>query len=179
MKKINKKFYLSAFIILGVLALILLFVGAMLENEDWVYTFIVPIFVIYVIGLVFHYKAWQAIQDGYATTSAAKAVGYLFIPMYNLYWLFRSLYGFANDYNDYIKRREIKTKKLPVLLYFYQCVLIIIFSISTRFESDGAVLVMFIALVWLYINLIIIVNKSANGVNALCKSVESEPVSDA
>jgi len=34
------------------------------------------------------YKAWEAIQNGHARTSPGKAVGFLFIPCFSLYWMF-------------------------------------------------------------------------------------------
>ena len=50
------------------------------------------------------YQFWKIIQDGFARTSPGKAVGYLFIPYYNLYWIFQTFYGLSKDMNKYQKR---------------------------------------------------------------------------
>ena len=179
MVRLNKRFYLASFLLLGAACLVIMIIGIAVDDEDFFVLMIIPVFAMYVIGLVFHYKAWKAIQDGYATTTPAKSVAYLFIPMFNVYWLFRTLYGFSSDFNDYISRHEIEVKRLPILLYFYQCVLIIMNGILVRLESEWAGVVLFFVMAWIYINALIIVSKTSNGVNALAKRTEELEVSDA
>jgi len=60
-----------------------------------------------VLFYVLLYKAWNQIQDGHARTSASKAVGFLFIPFFNLYWLFVAIYGLAWDLHNYVVRRRL------------------------------------------------------------------------
>jgi hypothetical protein len=36
-----------------------------------------------------------------------KAVGFLFIPLFNLYWMWQVFYGWAKDYNLYVGRHRI------------------------------------------------------------------------
>jgi hypothetical protein len=60
-----------------------------------------------VLFYVLLYKAWNQIQDGHARTSASKAVGFLFIPFFNLYWLFIAVYGLAWDLHNYVVRRRL------------------------------------------------------------------------
>jgi hypothetical protein len=50
------------------------------------------------------YRAWRAIQDDATRTTPGKAVGYLFIPAYNMYWVFVALSGYAREYNLYLHR---------------------------------------------------------------------------
>jgi len=57
-----------------------------------------------VLQFVLLYRFWQIDQDGFASTTPGKAVGYLFIPIFNIYWLFRAYCGLANDQNRYIAR---------------------------------------------------------------------------
>ena len=57
--------------------------------------------------LVLLYKAWQAIQDGQVRTTPGQAVGFLFIPFFNLYWMFVSIWGWAADYNGYKARHNV------------------------------------------------------------------------
>jgi len=169
---INKKFYLFSFIILPILSVVLFFAAVWLglSYDHVLFIGILPLIIMNVIGMVFHYKAWKAIQDGYASTSPGKAVGFLYIPVYNLYWLFRTLNGFAKDVNEYIARHEIETKDLPEGLYFLQCILIILLVIFGRMESGWAIYPTLVLLVWVYINTLIIINKSANVVNSIYES---------
>jgi hypothetical protein len=69
------------------------------------------------IELALFYKMWAAIQDDQATILPAKAVGFLFIPLFNIYWALLMITGFAEDYNAFIQRRAIKTKNLPMSLF--------------------------------------------------------------
>ena len=75
--------------------------------------FLAALLVMYV-----YYKAWAAIQDGHARTTSGKAVGYSFIPLFNLYWIFVVMVGFAGDFNAYLQRHEIDRKPLSGPLFW-------------------------------------------------------------
>lgn len=66
--------------------------------------FELPLFTSVVLEYILLYKYWNIIQDGYASTTAAKAVGFMFIPLFNYYWIFRAFWGLAKDLNRYIDR---------------------------------------------------------------------------
>ncbi len=70
-----------------------------------------------IIGYVLLYKAWQAIQDGKPRTTPGKAVGFLFIPFFNLYWMFIAYWGWAKDCNAYISSKGLSLSPLPEKLY--------------------------------------------------------------
>jgi predicted Zn finger-like uncharacterized protein len=70
-----------------------------------------------VIEYALFYKMWAAIKDSQTSISPAKAVGFLFIPVFNLYWALLMVTGFAEDYDSFILRRSIKVKSLPMSLY--------------------------------------------------------------
>jgi hypothetical protein len=67
------------------------------------------------------YRMWQSIQDGYARTTPSKAVGFLFVPYFNYYWIFQAIWGFAQDCNQYIKRHQVAVRKLPEGLSWAFC----------------------------------------------------------
>ena len=69
------------------------------------------------IELMLFYKMWAAIKDSQPAISPGKAVGFLFIPVFNIYWALLMVTGFAEDYNAFIQRRAIKTKDLPMALF--------------------------------------------------------------
>jgi len=70
-----------------------------------------------IIGYVLLYKAWQAIQDGQPRTTPGKAVGFLFIPFYNFYWMFIAYWGWAKDCNTYIASKGFSVAPIPEKLY--------------------------------------------------------------
>ena len=76
-----------------------------------------------ILYLVLIYKAWECIQDGHARTTPGKAVGYLFIPFYDIYWVFQAIPGFADDYNAYLDRRKISAPKLGKGLFLALAIL--------------------------------------------------------
>jgi hypothetical protein len=69
------------------------------------------------IELMLFYKMWAAIRDSQTSISPAKAVGFLFIPVFNIYWALLMLTGFAEDYNAFIQRRTVKAKELPITIF--------------------------------------------------------------
>ncbi len=58
---------------------------------------VVPIILGLIFTCILHYKCWKAVPDGFARLTPGKAVGYLFIPFYNLYWAFPSFGGLGSD----------------------------------------------------------------------------------
>ena len=76
-----------------------------------------------IVMAVLQYKMWAAIQDGSARTTPGKAIGFMFIPLFNFYWMFQVLWGFAKDSNAYIQRHSIKAEALPEGLFLTMCIL--------------------------------------------------------
>jgi hypothetical protein len=89
--------------------------------------------------LVLIYKMWAAIQDGYARATPGKALGFLFIPLFNFYWWFQVFWGFAKDFNAYVDRYALRVRKLPAgLLLAYPIVLIALYPFMfTRYATVG------------------------------------------
>jgi predicted Zn finger-like uncharacterized protein len=84
------------------------------------------------IELALFYKMWAAIQDDQASMSPAKAIGFLFIPVFNIYWALLMITGFAEDYNAFIRRRSVKTSDLPMSLFLiYAFVFILAATVLT------------------------------------------------
>ncbi|MBK1831569.1 DUF4339 domain-containing protein [Verrucomicrobiaceae bacterium R5-34] len=52
-----------------------------------------------ILGLVYLHRAWTVIQPGGATTTPGKSVGFLFIPLFNLYWYFIAYWKWSQDWN--------------------------------------------------------------------------------
>jgi len=130
--RLTKSFYVGSFAGGGILALIFLKVGPLPA---------VIVLGIYagVVALIMWYKAWKAIQNGHARTTPGKAIGFLFIPFYNFYWIFQAYWGFAKDYNSYISRHEISTPKLPEGLFLACCIVSILAGLLGRVPTASFV----------------------------------------
>jgi hypothetical protein len=76
-----------------------------------------------IVTCVLVYRMWASIQDGHARMTPAKAVGFLFIPLFSVYWIFQVLCGFATDYNAHVSRRHLRLPKLNRTL-FLACILL-------------------------------------------------------
>ncbi len=79
-----------------------------------------------VLSSIFHYKAWKQIQDGYQRTSAGMAVGFCFIPIFNLYWIFVAHLGLSQDLNAYLRRNQIATPAVSEGLALTFCILSVV-----------------------------------------------------
>ena len=60
-----------------------------------------------VLGYILLYRSWLLIQDGNARTTPGKAVGFCFIPFFNLYWMYVAFVGLSKDMNSYCNERQI------------------------------------------------------------------------
>lgn len=52
-----------------------------------------------VLTLVYMARLWSVLRYSTPRTSAGKAVGLLFVPFFNLYWIFMAFHGLAQDWN--------------------------------------------------------------------------------
>jgi hypothetical protein len=73
--------------------------------------------VVAVTTMVFVYRMWAAIQDGHARTTPGRALGLMFVPLFNIYWAFQILPGFATDYNKLLVRHRLNLPPLPAGLF--------------------------------------------------------------
>ncbi|MGA2092219.1 MAG: zinc-ribbon domain-containing protein [Sedimentisphaerales bacterium] len=140
------------------------------------------------IELMLFYKMWAAIADTQTSTTPGKAVGFLFIPIFNLYWALNMIMAFAEDYNSFIERRSIKTKDLPLTLFMLYafafmltmifvttpmlCVSAVVGLIARAFAAYSAVAWLLVALAVLaglahFIAYIFSATKTCDAVNAL------------
>ncbi len=70
------------------------------------------------------YKSWNQIQDGYQRTSPGKAVGFMFIPFFGLYWQFEAIWGLSKDLNAYMRRYGIQCQPVNEQLALTYCILV-------------------------------------------------------
>ena len=58
-----------------------------------------PILGASILSAIYLYRAWKLIQPGGARVTAGKAVGFLFIPFFSLYWMFVAIGGLPAEWN--------------------------------------------------------------------------------
>lgn len=121
----SKGFYLGSYLGVGILGLLFFGIGWLF----WPLLFLgIPLTIFFFIVLcMFVYNSWTAIQDGHARSGPCKALGFLFIPFFNLYWIFQAFWGFSKDYNAYVARHGFQAAaKLPEGLFLAFCILILV-----------------------------------------------------
>jgi hypothetical protein len=52
------------------------------------------------------YRAWTCLQPGGAKTTPGKAVGFMFIPLFRIYWIFIAINGLPKDWNRIVSSYE-------------------------------------------------------------------------
>jgi hypothetical protein len=85
-----------------------------------------------VISHILLYRFWCIIQDGPARTTPGKAVGFCFIPFFNLYWSYVAIVGLAKDMNAYRAQWNIEGPRVNeglALTWFILSLLTIVVSI--------------------------------------------------
>ena len=158
MKKLSKGFYLGSLIVGWGLGVILVEMGITLLSS-------IPIVYSVIIGCLLWFNAWASIQDGHARTTPGKAIGFLFIPFYNLYWIFQAFWGFAKDYNSYIARHKVVVSRLPEGLFLSLCILSLISGLGAL--PARVPLHRYALSIVLFVIGIVVINKVCDAVNSL------------
>ncbi|SHE87005.1 protein of unknown function [Lampropedia hyalina DSM 16112] len=90
------------------------------QSSVWIALGAVGLIASTVVGSIYIYRAWLAIQDDDipSRTTPGKAVGFLFIPLFSLYWMFVALHGWSQDYNRLVSVYEYRdAPKMPEGLF--------------------------------------------------------------
>ena len=160
--------FVGAFLGLLVLAVVIPLVMKSFGETGLDFIFLIPlimVIIIIVIKLKLVAKMWSAIQDGYARTTPKKAVGFLLIPLFNVYWIFQAFWGFARDYNAIVDRYSINASKLWAPLFTIYCILSIPLLLPP-FLLPFKQIVGPLLLVWFVVSTIMII-KICDAVNAI------------
>ncbi len=79
-----------------------------------------------VVWLVFTYRMWSHLPASYARSSPGKALGFLFIPVFGLYWIFQAYWGWMKDYNRMVEVHRLKLRRMPSGLAMTMCIVDIV-----------------------------------------------------
>lgn len=75
---------------------------------------LIPLTAYSILYLIQIYRMWDVINDGHSRATPGKALGFLFIPFFNIYWGFNVWGGFPTDYNAFVNRYRLNDK-VPLL----------------------------------------------------------------
>jgi uncharacterized membrane protein len=184
--RVNKKLYVWSFIISAVISNLLCLWTMATSPQDFdaigfqyvlsgvtlnLVTFFFTVYSLAVF-LILLYKAWQVIQDGNQRMPPLRALGFMFIPFYDLYWMFPAFWGYAKDYNSYLVRYQLTLKKLPANLFLAASIL----SVSSFFTSTISLIPGLFLSSWIITSLInmagiaifaLVINELCNAINQL------------
>ncbi len=75
----------------------------------WFASFVVMV----VFASILIYRYWAVMQPYTKRTTPGKAVGFLFIPLFQFYWMFVAYHGLAKDIDTYLDRNRDSTAPRP------------------------------------------------------------------
>jgi len=107
-----------------------------------------------VFNCILLYKLWCTIQDGQARTTPGKAVGFMFIPLFNLYWSFQAFWGVSIDMNAYAAQRGVAAPQIKEVLGLAICILMCVQVALSFFPAAATVVTLILSLVALVLNII-------------------------
>lgn len=123
---------------------------------------IAPVLLIHMIlTFLVVYKMWSSIQDGAVRTTPGRAIGFLLIPFYNLYWIFQVWGGFPTDYNGYVQRHSLQVPTLSPGIYVTYPIVIVLSLVP---------LLNVLAILVAPVIFAIVIVKTSNAVNALAEA---------
>lgn len=121
-----------------------------------------------VVHLVFTYKMWNTINDGKTSITPGKAVGFHFIPIFNIIWAGLNFMTFFGAYNSFIERNKISALKLsnglPFAYFLYSL------FVASGFIYAPKIVWMFAAVQFVF-HLILVI-KTCGAINYLTDSGE-------
>ena len=184
--KIIKSHYLGIIIGSTVIATCLAIFGLvyynspLIESDKSIGIFLLAISISIFIFSIFYYMKliytlWEKLQIANPRTTPIKAVGFLFISLFNLYWIFQCFWGFSIDFNNYIDSKKYPIKKISQLIPLTACILNFCISIATinnfipiinKVPSLIAAILKVPSLI-VFILIILFINQAINGINSL------------
>jgi len=105
-----------------------------------------------VFSLILLYRYWAVMQPYTKRTTPGKAVGFLFIPIFNFYWIFVAYYGLAKDIDGYLNANRGSTAPRPASGLVLSMVILFLISLLAFFGNVAV-----LALVGILANLALIV----------------------
>jgi hypothetical protein len=93
-------------------------------------------FYAFAIFILLWYRAWKPIAGGPQKFNPAKMALLLLVPLYNLYWFFRAVWGWPKAYNHYAREKNLNLTPLNDKLFLAYC----IFTVAAVAVNPGHIL---------------------------------------
>lgn len=90
---------------------------------------VVAILIAQILHFVYLHRLWSSLSYADPRTTPGKAVGMMFVPFFNLYWIFVAIFGLAQDWNR-ITRQHPNLQHAPKMsegLFLTYCILLLVF----------------------------------------------------
>ena len=91
--------------------------------------FVVPVLITAVFTILFwtilHYRCWRALPAKYSRATPGKAVGFMFIPIYNFYWAFISFVALPRGFVSHVRDSGNEPASDPTALGIAMAVLFV------------------------------------------------------
>jgi len=111
------------------------------NQETWMALSFVACIPMAVFHMLILHRGWQSVQDGAAQTSPGKAVGYSFIPFFNLYWIFVAHVGLMKEFNRLAEARGRQDQKVSEGFSLTYCILVATLCFAAFAPAFGVVLI--------------------------------------
>lgn len=95
---------------LGISSDIAIYVGNSAASEVFAGIAFVALIPATVFCSMLHYQCWHALPAEYRVTSPGRAIGFLFIPFFNLYWAFVSWVKLADGYEVWQRESKVANR---------------------------------------------------------------------
>jgi len=120
MKYVSRPFFFGSYLA-AVLLSLPFSIGPLIGGEGTIEPEHVPFVMIgsafsiyaFIVLIVLLYKMWKIVPSELARTTPGKAVGFLFIPIFQLYWVFPAIWGWAKDFNNFLRQRQSDSQYAP------------------------------------------------------------------
>jgi hypothetical protein len=78
-----------------------------------------------ILSAIVHHRCWSLLPESNRKTTPGKAVGFLFIPLFNLYWVFPSFVGLATGRMAAVQRpvAGLKGNAIAFAIAFILCII--------------------------------------------------------
>jgi len=136
---VSKPLYFGTYLAAMLIGVLFSTVGTLVQMEDGAdealpFFFVATPFGVYafVVFCTLIYKMWKAVPASVARTTPGKAVGFLFIPLFNMYWIFPALWGWSRDWNSYAANAEVKLQPISETL---SLVIAVVWVVSSVFGT--------------------------------------------
>jgi hypothetical protein len=90
-------------------------------------------FYAYGVAVYMWFRAWRALADGDGKFRPGRMALFLLIPLFNLYWFFRAVWGWARAYNGRLRERRLNAPPANEGLFLTYC----IFTVAAAVANPG------------------------------------------